>query len=252
MRIRNPRRLTGAVVAPALLLLCVATLSPTAARAQARREIDRTEESPRSEPVRSIDNSSSSRSDSSSSSSSSSSSGSSSSSSSSSSSNDSSSNSSTDTSSSSSSDSGGGRSRGDEGRKGGGGGRGGDDWNKGRRNDDRHPRLDASRKRDADDKRHKDKDKDTYDPLLDDTLNNTSTAQGTDDRDECERGLEEGRRVGAMDALRGQTNNPQRSRHYKRGGGGIIGWGRSGAAKLAYRDCFLRGYEEGYRNPGQY
>ncbi|HEX7314654.1 MAG TPA: hypothetical protein VF297_12075 [Pyrinomonadaceae bacterium] len=88
--------------------------------------------------------------------------------------------------------------------------------------------------------------------MLDDTINNSSSAQGRDDRDECERGYEEGRRVGSMDALRGQTNDPQRSRHYKRGGGGIISWGRSEAAKQAYRDCFLRGYEEGYRNPGQY
>jgi hypothetical protein len=45
------------------------------------------------------------------------------------------------------------------------------------------------------------------------------------------------------------TNDPYRSRHYQNGGGGFWSWGRGAADKQAYRDCFLRGYEEGYRNP---
>jgi hypothetical protein len=45
------------------------------------------------------------------------------------------------------------------------------------------------------------------------------------------------------------TNDPYRSRHYRNGGGGFFSLGRGAADKQSYRDCFLRGYEEGYRNP---
>jgi hypothetical protein len=45
------------------------------------------------------------------------------------------------------------------------------------------------------------------------------------------------------------TKDPYRSHHYKNGGGGFWSWGRNGADKQEYRDCFLRGYEEGYQNP---
>lgn len=242
MRTNNLRKLSGAFVAPALLLLCVTALSPsTAVRAQARQEIDRNDESTRSEPARSSDSSSSSNSSSTSSSTSSNDT-----SSSNSSSNSSSSNSSIDTGSSSSSDSSSRRSGGDEGKR--GGGRGGDGYDKGRRNDNNDRRLDASRK--SDDKRRDNKD--SYDPLRDDNLYNNSAAQSANDQDECERGLAEGRRTGASDARRGQTKDPYRSRHYRRGGGGFFSWGRSDTAKQSYRDCFLRGYEEGYQNPNLY
>jgi hypothetical protein len=70
--------------------------------------------------------------------------------------------------------------------------------------------------------------------------------------DECERGYEEGLETGAKDARRGQTYDPQRSRHYKTGGGGLFSIGRSAADKQAYRDCFLRGYDEGFKNPNLY
>jgi hypothetical protein len=66
--------------------------------------------------------------------------------------------------------------------------------------------------------------------------------------DECDRGYEDGLSTGADDARRGQSYDPQRSHHYKRGGGGLFSIGRSGAAKQEYRECFLRGYEEGFRN----
>ena len=68
-------------------------------------------------------------------------------------------------------------------------------------------------------------------------------------QDECDRGYDAGLRTGAKDARRGQSSDPYSSDHYKSGGGGFFSWGRSAAAKKAYRDCFLKGYEEGYRNP---
>ena len=69
---------------------------------------------------------------------------------------------------------------------------------------------------------------------------------------ECDRGYEDGLKTGAKDARRGQSNDPRRSGNYKSGGGGFFSWGRSDAAKRAYRDCFVKGYEEGYRNPNLY
>jgi hypothetical protein len=68
-------------------------------------------------------------------------------------------------------------------------------------------------------------------------------------QDKCDRGYEDGLRAGAKDARRGQSNDPYSSGSYQRGGGGFFSWGRSDAEKRAYRDCFLKGYEEGYRNP---
>ena len=71
-------------------------------------------------------------------------------------------------------------------------------------------------------------------------------------QEECDRGYDDGLKTGAKDARRGQSNDPLRSGNYQRGGGGFFSWGRSAAAKKAYRDCFLKGYEEGFRNPNLY
>jgi hypothetical protein len=81
------------------------------------------------------------------------------------------------------------------------------------------------------------------------TADQNAPVQSVNLQAECDRGYEDGLKTGAKDALRGQSNDPQRSGNYKSGGGGFFSWGRSDAAKRAYRDCFLRGYEEGYRNP---
>jgi hypothetical protein len=70
--------------------------------------------------------------------------------------------------------------------------------------------------------------------------------------DECERGYDDGLYTGANDARRGQSHDPQRSHFYKRGGGGFFSIGRSSTAKQEYRNCFLQGYEEGFRNYQQY
>ena len=69
---------------------------------------------------------------------------------------------------------------------------------------------------------------------------------------ECDRGYDDGLYTGANDARRGQPYDPQRSHFFKRGGGGLFSIGRSGTAKQDYRDCFLRGYEEGFRNYQNY
>jgi hypothetical protein len=55
--------------------------------------------------------------------------------------------------------------------------------------------------------------------------------------------------TGASDARRGQTYEPERSHFYKNGRGGFLSFfGSEGSYKLAYRDGFLRGYEEGFQH----
>ena len=80
----------------------------------------------------------------------------------------------------------------------------------------------------------------------------TTRAQSASIQDECDRGYDDGLESGAKDARRGLSSDPNRSSRYRNGGGGIFSPGRSAAAKQAYRDCFLKGYEEGYRNPNTY
>lgn len=258
MRTNRQRRLKGTVFAPFLLLLCVTALSPaTTASAQARQEVDRNDESTRS--VERSSDSSSSRSDSSpvsnnsSNSSSSSPSSNSSSSSSSSSSNDSSSSVSNDSGSTS-----GRRSGGDEGRRGGGGrGGGGKGDGEGRPRNREHPGWGSdntlgsrkSDKKDKDDDHKRDRRSHDDETWREDESYRNSSAQSVSTQDECQRGFEQGLRTGASDARRGQPNDPYRSRHYKNGGGGFFSWGRGDAAKQSYRDCFLRGYQEGFQNP---
>lgn len=67
-------------------------------------------------------------------------------------------------------------------------------------------------------------------------------------QDECDRGYEDGLRSGEKDARKGLSSDPQRWTLYRMGGETPSRTGRPGDARLAYRDCFLRGYEEGYRN----
>jgi hypothetical protein len=67
-------------------------------------------------------------------------------------------------------------------------------------------------------------------------------------QDECDRGYEDGLRAGEKDARRGLSGDPQRWGLYRSGGDTVNRVGRTAADKQAYRDCFLRGYEEGQRN----
>jgi hypothetical protein len=53
-------------------------------------------------------------------------------------------------------------------------------------------------------------------------------------------GYQNGLNTGARDAQRGQSYSPQRSRFYEE------------ASSQAFRDGFVRGYDEGYRQYGGY
>jgi hypothetical protein len=68
-------------------------------------------------------------------------------------------------------------------------------------------------------------------------------------------GLQDGIYTGSRDAQRRQNYNPQRSHFYRNGHGDNGGLGRYGNSyqyQQAYRQGFLRGYEEGFRRYGGY
>ena len=73
-------------------------------------------------------------------------------------------------------------------------------------------------------------------------------------QDECDRGYDDGLSAGEKDARKGLSSDPQRSSLYRTGGETTNRVGRPPDAKQAYRDCFLRGYQEAYSstrlNPG--
>ncbi|MFL6283767.1 MAG: hypothetical protein ACJ74Q_11565 [Pyrinomonadaceae bacterium] len=111
--------------------------------------------------------------------------------------------------------------------------------------DHRHDGHDGDR--DHDRHRHHHSHDDTT--IYESNNQNNSTNSAARSADECDRGYGDGLYTGANDAQRGQSYDPQSSHFYKRGGGGsLFSIGRSGAARQDYRECFLRGYEEGFRN----
>jgi len=67
-------------------------------------------------------------------------------------------------------------------------------------------------------------------------------------------GYQDGLYTGSNDAQRGQSYNPQRSHFYRNGHGNNGSYGNNGryGNQQAYRDGFLRGYDEGFRRYGGY
>ena len=63
-----------------------------------------------------------------------------------------------------------------------------------------------------------------------------------------QQGYSYGRNVGAADAQRGQSYNPQRSRYYRNGADGYNSYyGNRGAYQQVFRSAFLQGYRDGYQ-----
>ena len=60
-----------------------------------------------------------------------------------------------------------------------------------------------------------------------------------------QQGYSYGMNVGAADAQRGQSYNPQRSRYYRNAGDGY--YGNRGQYQQIYRSAFLQGYRDGYQ-----
>jgi hypothetical protein len=68
-----------------------------------------------------------------------------------------------------------------------------------------------------------------------------------------EQGYQDGLYTGASDARRSQTYDPSRSHFYQHGAGGFLSiFGSPASYSQAYRDGFLRGYEEGYQRYEMY
>ena len=68
-------------------------------------------------------------------------------------------------------------------------------------------------------------------------------------------GIQDGLYTGSRDAQRGQSYNPQRSHFYRNGhgdNGGYGSYGNSYQYQQAYRQGFVRGYDQGFRQYGGY
>src|SRR5215212_10578835 len=59
-----------------------------------------------------------------------------------------------------------------------------------------------------------------------------------------QQGYSYGMNVGAADAQRGQSYNPQRSRYYRNG---VDNYGNRGLSTQVFREAFLQGYRDGYQ-----
>lgn len=63
-----------------------------------------------------------------------------------------------------------------------------------------------------------------------------------------QQGYSYGMNVGAADAQRGQSYNPQRSRYYRDGSQGFNSYyGNRGQYRQVFRSAFLQGYREGFQ-----
>lgn len=63
-----------------------------------------------------------------------------------------------------------------------------------------------------------------------------------------QQGYSYGMNVGAADAQRGQSFNPQRSRYYRDGTAGFNSYyGNRGQYRQVFRDAFIQGYRDGFQ-----
>jgi hypothetical protein len=63
-----------------------------------------------------------------------------------------------------------------------------------------------------------------------------------------QQGYSYGMNVGAADAQRGQSFNPQRSRYYRSGSAGYSSsYGNRGLYRQVFRDAFIQGYRDGFQ-----
>jgi hypothetical protein len=89
----------------------------------------------------------------------------------------------------------------------------------------------------------------------DDWRNRGNSGYGNISQVAVNQGIQDGIYTGSRDAQRGQSYNPQRSHFYKNGHGDNGGYGRYGNSyqyQQAYRQGFLRGYDQGFRQYGGY
>lgn len=128
-----------------------------------------------------------------------------------------------------------------------------------RRERDRDFRRDRNRDDDDDDRQDQDRDDDWRNRRNrnrnDDWRYRRNGQYGNVYQIASNQGYQDGVNTGQRDAQRGQNYNPQRSHFYRNGHGDYGDYGNNGRNnryeyQQAYRDGFLRGYDEGFRRYG--
>lgn len=96
-----------------------------------------------------------------------------------------------------------------------------------------------------DDRYRRDRDRDRYDDRYRRGAYGYQVAQ--------QQGYSYGMNVGAADAQRGQSYDPQRSRYYRNATEGYnSSYGNKGQYKQVFRDAFEQGYRDGFQRYGGY
>jgi hypothetical protein len=130
---------------------------------------------------------------------------------------------------------------------------------------DRRDRRDR-RERDRDYRRDRDRDRDDYSRNRDYRRNDQygrnggyggygNDGYGNIAQAAVNQGFQDGLYTGSRDAQRRQSYNPQRSHFYRNGhgdNGGYGGYNNSYQFQQAYRNGFLRGYDQGFQRYGGY
>jgi hypothetical protein len=115
------------------------------------------------------------------------------------------------------------------------------------RDQDRQDRRDRNYRRDRDDDRYRN---DQYNR---NRGYGNNGGYGNASQIAISQGYQDGLYTGSSDAQRGQNYNPQRSHFYRNGHGNSGGYyGNGYQYQQAYRNGFLRGYDEGFRRNGGY
>ena len=117
-----------------------------------------------------------------------------------------------------------------------------------RRNQDRDYRRDQDRNYRRDQDRNRDN-------RRNDQYGRNGGYGGYNNQGAVNQGYRDGLYTGSNDAQRGQSYDPQRSHFYRNGHGDNGNYGNNGRygngyGQQAYRDGFLRGYDEGFRRYG--
>jgi hypothetical protein len=120
----------------------------------------------------------------------------------------------------------------------------------------RDPDADRNRDRDRDKDHDRHRDRDHHRFHIDDNTPIYAAENYGDYRysgSAYQNGYRDGLFTGASDARRGQSYDPGRSHFFQNGAYGYFGaFGARGVYQQAYRDGFLRGYQEGYANWQRY
>jgi hypothetical protein len=116
---------------------------------------------------------------------------------------------------------------------------------------------DYRRDRDRDNRRNRDDDwrRRNRNRNDDDWRYRGNTGYGNISQAAVNQGYQDGIYTGSRDAQRGQSYNPQRSHFYRNGHGDNGGYGRYGNSyqyQQAYRQGFLRGYDQSFRQYSGY